>query len=225
MGWDLVIWIGAIALLLLLAYRAVIAMRRGLDRLRDLAQMIEAGAQEAEVTPKSLSSMERLLLPGIRADFPEYDAQLMERRARQDALSFYQCLQRHMLLFEEDRGVRSFLEEMEEEIARRAGQVQSPYVHKAALSAYRNGGAQCFVTYQAACQYQEAQGRTLQTKLELTYIAAAQADMEQGISVYQCPNCGAPVSSIGGKQCEYCGTVLHPAAPLSWLLFSICEKG
>ena len=55
-------------------------------------------------------------------------------------------------------------------------------------------------------------------------IAAEKADAEQNICTYQCPNCGAPIGNIGQKICEYCGTVLYPAAPLSWMLFKISES-
>ena len=66
------------------------AVRRGRQWLRYMRGMIEAGEEEAQTRPKSLSSMGRLLLPALRRDFPEYDLALMERRAKQDALLFWQ---------------------------------------------------------------------------------------------------------------------------------------
>ena len=199
------------------------AVRRGRQWLGYMRGMIEAGEEEAQTRPKSLSSMGRLLLPALRRDFPEYDLALMERRAKQDALLFWQSCAAGRSLFAADAGVKSFLNDLRGEIARRAEMaITSPFVHAAALSGYENTGAQCFVTYQAACQCDVA-GQTVQTKVQIRYLAAAEADVEQGVAVYECPNCGAPVPQIGQKVCAYCGTQLHPAAERSWRLFEIRE--
>lgn len=33
-----------------------------------------------------------------------------------------------------------------------------------------------------------------------------------------CPNCGAPVTSLGAKHCEYCGVALTPVNVNVWSL-------
>ena len=221
MRWTLLLWAGGICALSILSYRAIKVVRRSRKWLHELVGAIQTAEQEAEVRPKSLASMERLLLPDVRRDFPEYDARLMARRVEQDALCYYRSLQKKQVLFGETQGVYSFLQRMEEAVLRNGEEIAHPHVHKAVLCNYSGEGMQRFVTYQAACQYQNRAGKTVQVRLELTYIAAGKADIEQNISVYQCPNCGAPISSIGRKVCEYCGTELYPAAPLSWMLFRI----
>jgi hypothetical protein len=224
MDWKLLFWAGGILLLLMLGYQVIKVGRRGVRRLRGMMEAIQAGAQAEQMRPKSLSSMERLLLPTVRKDFPEYDARMMARRAEQDALYYYHSLQKKQVLFGETQGVFSFLRMMEQVVLQNEEKVGQPCVHRAVLCAYSGDGAQRFVVYQAACQYRNELGETVQTKLELTYIAAEKADAEQNICTYQCPNCGAPIGNIGQKICEYCGTVLYPAAPLSWMLFKISES-
>ena len=120
------------------------AVRRGRQWLRYMRGMIEAGEEEAQTRPKSLSSMGRLLLPALRRDFPEYDLALMERRAKQDALLFWQSCAAGHSLFAADAGVKSFSNDLQGEIARRVGEaITSPFVHAAALSGYENTGVQC----------------------------------------------------------------------------------
>ena len=86
MDWKLLFWAGGILLLLMLGYQVTKVGRRGVRRLRGMMEAIQAGAQAEQMRPKSLSSMERLLLPTVRKDFPEYDARMMARRSEQDAL-------------------------------------------------------------------------------------------------------------------------------------------
>lgn len=33
-----------------------------------------------------------------------------------------------------------------------------------------------------------------------------------------CPNCGAPVTSLGDKKCEYCGTGIKDIVKKNWVI-------
>ena len=219
-----VIYVAVGAGILYGVYRIVKLFGAGVGRIKEIADKIEAGDVEAQQTPKSLSAVDSLVLPRILKDFPEFDIQLMKRRAEQDAMRYLGSLQNRKSPFTEKDGIRSFLERMEELVNWTAAAPKwvRPRVHRAALSNYENRSNYCYVTYQVAYQY-EMNERIWQKKLEIRYLAADEPDMEKKISVYNCPNCGAPVGSIGQKKCEYCGTVLNPSAILSWYIFEINE--
>ncbi len=205
-------------------YRFIRLFGIGVGRIKEIADKIEAGDMEAQQTPKSLSSVDSLVLPRILRDFPEFDIQLMRRRAEQDTSRYLTSLKSRRSQFTEKDGIRSFLERMQEMVnwTKTVPAWERPKVHRAALSNYENRSNYCYVTYQVAYQY-ELNGRTWQKKLEIRYLAADEPDMEKKISVYNCPNCGAPVGSIGQKKCQYCGTLLNPSAVLSWYIFEINE--
>ena len=196
--------------------------RRTKSKVDDIIREIKAGDIEAQTTPKSLSDASSALLPRISRDFPEFDTAQMARRAEQDCTTYLESFYDRKNYFTERDGIRSFLEQMDTGIANMEGPVAwtSPRVHGGAISRYSNKENFCYVTYQVSYQY-SYNGRTWQKKLEIVYLAADEPDMEKKISVYNCPNCGAPVGSIGQKVCKYCGTLINPAARLSWYIFDI----
>ena len=69
--------------------------------------------------------------------------------------------------------------------------------------------------------------RKTQTKYntELIYIQdidLAEFDHAIGMS---CPNCGAPIKTLGEMRCEYCGTKVTPVNTKVWSLHKIYEVG
>ena len=55
-----------------------------------LIDQINAAQIREHTMPKSLSSIEGLLLPQIRKDFPDYNASVIAERVKQDAHTFYE---------------------------------------------------------------------------------------------------------------------------------------
>ena len=97
----------------------------------------------------------------------------------------------------------------------------------------------CVISIQSAVEYfyyKTASGKLIsgdkeykkQTryKMELVYIQDIDMLDNAGIGSAvgtTCPNCGAPVRSLGAKKCEYCGSYVEPVNIKVWKLQSFHE--
>ena len=216
-----------IILLIIIAGGALVALRyvaRAALRVGNLASVlsgiIKKADFEAETTPKSLSSAEPLLLDRIKRDFPEYNPELIRQRVMKDTRMFYESAQAGKCLYSD--GISDQLKErlpsfLPPDVA---GGVQ---VHKVALAAYDDASEDRVLTFQAAAAFRDGAGVIRQRRLILKYLAAWSTDTMTGVKRSNCPNCGAPVSVVGSKVCQYCGTALKVWAGTGWLLTDLRE--
>lgn len=170
--------------------------------------------------PRSLSSLESVLLPRVRRDFPEYNAELVAERVRRDAAAYYQSGINGAPCFT-DGAVTSFLQSF---AAALPSDVKGGIkVHRVALYGYDASGQDRMLTYQASVEYADTADAVRQKRLVLKYIAAFSADPASDVKTCNCPNCGAPVPVIGSKNCRYCGAALKTPAGLGWMLLDARE--
>lgn len=181
-----------------------------------IIDQINAAQIRERTVPKSLSSIEGLLLPQIRKDFPDYNASVIAERVKTDARTFYDSAIAGEVLF--DKGVSEACKQNIQLPDDVAGNV---LIHRAALAAYVKQGRDRQLNYQVAAQYEDKNGDTWQKRLTLKYIAAYNEDFTDNILVIKCPNCGAPVPSVGDKVCRYCGAQLRTASGYGWVLTEI----
>jgi len=219
--------IGAVLVLLLVGGGLVALIRvliRSVSRVGNLAstvaEVIKKAQYEIEEQPKSLSSMEPLLIDRIRRDFPEYNPELIRQRVARDAKAFYESAQAGKCLYTD--GISDQLRERLES-SLPPDVADEIRVHKVALAAYDDRSEDRGLTFQAAASFKDRAGTTRQRRLVLTYLAAWATDTVDGVRKANCPNCGAPVPAVGSKVCQYCGTALKVWAGTGWLLTDIRE--
>ena len=111
-------------------------------------------------------------------------------------------------------------------------------IHQTEIAHYQKEGGTCAILVQSAVgclHYTEnaagelvsgSRERKVQTKYntELVYIqdAALLQDGATAVGV-TCPNCGAPVTRLGSKFCEYCGSGLREISVRVWSINRIAE--
>lgn len=176
-------------------------------------------AQVKEATvPKSLSAVEKFVMPQLLNDFPEFNVAAAIDRVKSDAALFYRSAIENKVLFS-DNTTTALLENLilPKDVK---GNI---IIHKAALSAYNKLGHDRILTYQASAEYMDTSDTRNQKRLILKYIAASDDDFSQNIHTFTCPNCGAPVPTIGDKVCKYCGIALQTSTSLGWYLMDIRE--
>lgn len=176
-------------------------------------------AQVKEATvPKSLSAVEKFVMPQLLNDFPEFNVAAAMDRVKTDAALFYRSAIENKVLFS-DNTTTALLENLilPKDVK---GNI---IIHKAALSAYNKLGHDRILTYQASAEYMDTSDTRNQKRLILKYIAASDDDFSQNIHTFTCPNCGAPVPTIGDKVCKYCGIALQTSTSLGWYLMDIRE--
>lgn len=120
---------------------------------------------------------------------------------------------------------------------------QNIKIHQTEISGYRKNGVTCVITMQSAVEYEhweedtkeevigevrsDAKDRKEQTKYntELVYIQDVDKIQNQTTGVgITCPNCGAPVTRLGSKFCEYCGSAIREVSMRVWSLNKIYES-
>lgn len=184
-------------------------------------------------TPKSISGMTRIYEPQILQDFPEFNWQEFRRKAEQLLLLAFEAISAG----EAARirgGFAAFRQQVENQIAgnARAGireVYQQVQIHNTEITRYEKKAGTCVITLQSAVghiHYKERQGRVIQGRrnlpvqtkynIELMYVQdPARAGAGDAVGV-NCPNCGAPVTKLGAKFCEYCGTEVIPVNVQVW---------
>ena len=204
----------------LAAIAIVSAVVRWIARIGRSAEGLIGQIKDAQVrehtVPKSLSSIEGLLMPQITKDFPDYNASVIAERVKADARLFYESAIKGEVLF--DKGTSLPCRQNMQLPDDVAGGV---LIHRAALAAYVKQGRDRQLNYQVSAQYDDKNGETWQKRLTLKYIAAYTEDFTDDIHVIKCPNCGAPVPTVGDKVCRYCGAALKTASGYGWVLTSI----
>lgn len=189
---------------------------RGL--MRELASSSASGSEAAQ--PRSLSSLESVLLPQVRRDFPEYNSAVIAERVKRDAKTYYESGKEGRVLYGTGTAA-SFLQSFSAALpAHVKGGV---LVHRVALCAYDSVSQDRMLTYQAAVRFIDTTDAVRERRLVLKYLAAFSNDPAGEIKTFNCPNCGAPLPIIGSKTCRYCGTALKTPAGLGWLLIDVRE--
>lgn len=227
-------------------YRIKIAVRSfsrkafGTNSLKEGFARVE---EEYTSTPKSVSAMTSLYLPKIKREFPEFQYDEMKVRAENVLTSYLMAISagNPVLLKEGSRELKDKLEMHIEQLKGRGEKetFESIRLHRTEIADYKKRNGRCTITFQTSLQYKYMSmkeggklsggnpGLLKQTRYntELVYIqdrnlVEDERDLSLGVN---CPNCGAPVSGLGRKVCEYCGTPVVELNIYAWTFHNVYE--
>lgn len=216
--------------------------RRYLNKnLTETANMISKGLKEETTLPKPISNLTAAYKPQIDRDFPTYGYQRMEAMAKQGLLNTLNAIEA-----EDETGIPDASPTLEGLIKGIIGDNRSKSIkvfydnvkiHKTAISRYKSNKEYAEAVFEISCQSNyyctDADGKVVEgSKTELTQSAYRvklsynqQVYDEQGFNssyTRNCPNCGAPVSVIGGNTfCEYCGSGVRAIEERIWQINSV----
>lgn len=186
-------------------------------------------AQESDYanTPKNVSSGTNIYLPQIMRDFPEFHLEEMKRKAEEIIYAYLLSIheQKGELLDREDVTI-----ELKNKLNMKIRALQSinSYeryeqikFHRTEIHRYRKESGRISIVFQSAVGhifYVEKKGKVVRGKkdrftqnrynVEMCYIQdreRVKRNEDTGYSLH-CPNCGGVISSLGNKQCPYCGS-------------------
>ncbi|MDW7659166.1 MAG: zinc ribbon domain-containing protein [Bacillota bacterium] len=236
----------------IITFAVVLAARRQLMRLRGilpealtgrLMQELNAGIINLQnQEPVSLSGMDRIFAPQIQADFPELNLEELKRRTERLAITTLSAID------SQDAGQLSeshelYLAQVKQYLKRlkalgQREQYSEITVHRIVISDYQKREGTCRIRFQLAvgAQYRRTDqaGRQLsgqdtvtQFKLEIEALYVQDKDhpgslLSSALAV-NCPNCGAPVPSLGDRRCAFCGSAIEPINNKVWT-FSRFER-
>ncbi len=246
---DITLVLGIIFLLLLIGViiyikNKVTQVSRAVFGTESLVEGLKKVQDEYVETPKSVSGMTSILLPNIVHDFPDFHFEEMRERAEKILMAYllsvhegrvnlpdyantdleYQ-LEQHIQMLENNNQREHFL---------------AASIHECQISNYTREKGKCCVTFQASIQYnhyiQDEVNRVVlgnQTVLEqsrydidLIYIQNREIvenvkDKSLGLT---CPSCGAAITNLGQKFCEYCGTGIVELNINAWSFSDVREN-
>ena len=209
---------------------------------------IRKAAKEMQVeyatTPKSVSAMTSLLLPKISEDFPDFNYNEMKVRANNVLTGYLAAVTQGSVGVLKDGNA-----ELKQKLTDYIGSFtaknlrehfDSVHIHRTEISQYRKSEGRCIITFQSAVEcfhYTTDLGDgsvkdgskeyKYQTRfnVDLVYIqdrSKVENDLDHALGI-NCPNCGAPLSSLGAKTCEYCGTPIVAVNLYAWTFNNIEE--
>lgn len=209
------------------------SVRQGIDKMQ----------QEYAGTPKSVSAMTGLYLPKITKDFPDFNYDEMKERAENVLCSYLLAINSMNAGMLTD-GNEELHNQLENRISilRNSGQrehFENIKIHRTEISQYKKSQGRCSITFQSSIQYyhyvtdhsgslkrgQRNMYEQSRYDVDLIYIqnrdiVEKETDHALGLN---CPNCGAPISSLGAKSCEYCGTPVIELNIHAWTFSDVRE--
>lgn len=219
---------------------------RALFGTSDITKAAKQMKQEYSTTPRSVSAMTSLLLPKIVSDFPNFQYDEMKDRAENTLTSYLRAVTEANPSLLQD-GNSELKNQLENQIQMLAAQEQQEHyqqikIHRTEISQYKKTAGRCIITFQSALEcyhyitntavpsatpIEGSQTYKYQTKynVDLIYIqdrSLIENELDHALGV-NCPNCGAPLSSLGAKVCDYCGTPVIEINIHAWSFSSIDE--
>ncbi len=234
------IWIIPLLLVLLLILYGIIRVRefsQALFGTKDVIEGIRREKRNASERPKSLQSMEAVYLPKIKRDFPDLNLSELKKKAERVLLSSLQVLStQDMNKLSDEAGeeirqkLKTALHELEEKKLRQF--YDHTHIHKTVVSEYKKDHGLCWIVLQTGLETYSylldgdkviAGDKEYKTQavFELRYLYVQDLDlagMHGSALGINCPNCGAPIRSLGNKYCEYCGSGIKEINIKVWRL-------
>ena len=208
------------------------------------AQVIKYAAQalktgdindKLSTTPKSLSSMDSIYLPQIQKDFPEFNWNEFKPLIKDTIIDYLVAIDiRDSSALSDRPNIKRIADDF-------LMQTQIPNykdikVHNTVIKRYFKKDGTCYIQCESSVEYygyteehgtlirgNKTQKKQSVYETELVYIQDVNKSKETGVSV-TCPNCGAPITNLGAKFCEYCGTGIEPLNTKVWTFNSIQEN-
>lgn len=175
---------------------------------------------EYENTPKSLSGMDTILIPKINKDFPSINIDELKKTAENAIILYFESLKDRKL-----KEIPNASDKLNNMISSLIVDNKHIYkdvkIHRTVINSYDNKNGVCIITFQTSLEYSKDSNK-IQDRLntDLIYIY----DDKKGNVSLNCPNCGAPVTKIGIKVCEYCNTGIVEMLSKTWRINDIYQK-
>ncbi len=162
----------------------------------NLTELIETRNEEIANTPKSVAGMTAVYAPVIQEDFPELNLAELKGIA--------------------ESHLKKFLSEKKNYASIR--------IHRTEIKDYTKQSGTCVVVFQSGVQYltgtKKVQARY---NTHMMYVQDANEYGHANGYAADCPHCGAAITDLGRKFCDYCGSEVIPINIHVWELHDIKE--
>ena len=223
---------------------AVKKVKTVVDPILQVAKHVDFEKQELEMemTPKSVSAMTSVYLPRIGKDFPEFSYSEFKAKAENMMKSAFVAISTEDIskLVNASSDLTAQVNNIIS--SNRANHFKETYkdieIHQTEIRNYVKNAGNCVITLQSSVGYIHAvtttdgkvvkgnPDRRFQTRydIDLMYIQDVSKVAEgERFTSNNCPNCGAPIKTLGVKMCPYCGTGVENINIRSWSINRLTE--
>lgn len=202
----------------------------------DFIQELKTQQQEYELKPRSVSSMTSVYLPQITRDFPEFNLFEFKTKAENALMSALKAISRCDKNAEIEMASDDLIHKIAHIIDNAKASGEYPHyenikIHQTEINKYIKVGGTCRIVFESSLEYitytetsgvikngSMTQKRQTKYTTELVYVQDAsktQNASNGGVGV-TCPNCGAPITSLGQKRCNYCLSAITEINMHTW---------
>ena len=194
-------------------------------------EAFEKSEYDTRETPKSISSMDSVYLTHLKDDFPGINVNELKSMAENCILDVLNAVEIKNVknLTKYPGKIVSYAEKLIEDTKGKQVSYDNIKIHKTAITTYGHDKVTATVTFSTALEYickkeGDKAGKKVQDrfKTEVVYVIDAEkyGKFRDSIGI-NCPNCGAPIMTLGEKKCAYCGTTIMIITKNAWIVNNI----
>lgn len=212
----------------------------GYNNLNEIKDLIKKGEYESKYNHKNALGMTKLLLPRIVKDFPNFSESELYNKAETSLLAIFESLENKKVSNNNELDlIKDNLDKIISDHKQNKINVRYDDVkfHKHAIKYYKKDKGALSITLSTSLEYfyEKKIGDKIvvkrndykrQTSYTTEYVYIYDPDKyskHTNLIGIHCPNCGAPVKSLGNKVCRYCNSGLDDINLKSWYISSYKE--
>jgi len=195
-----------------------------------LKDAIEKSDIEANESPKSLSSMDSLYLSKLKKDFPDLNINELKSSSEKviiDTLKAIENKDENVLISSEkiNSYIKSKIKDLKDDVVT----ISNIKIHKTVINKYEKTNTIATLYLASSLEYfykkNKEVGKKIQTRFKSEYIYIIDSEKLGNVKSLglNCPNCGAPIKTLGHKYCEYCNTGIVDIVKKNWIINNIKE--
>lgn len=208
--------VGIILYIYLEIKKGVKSIFRGYNGSQILGMIKEADLR-IQHEPKSVSGGDSLFLPLITKDYPDIDINLLKSNIKSCIMDIFTCIEkndRDYIKNKYDENILTFYDNLTSEKNNTYNEIK---FHKCAISNYVKNQQHLTIIFQIAFQYYNNK-QIVQKKYEINYTYHYN---DENDNVIRCSHCGAPISKLGNKICQYCNSSINVNSGYVWIITDI----
>ena len=193
----------------------------------DIISGIQKIKVEAQETPKSISSLDRLVVPKIKKDFPEMEIDELKAKNIDKIYAVLHAIDSgDMVGFEENSNVKNQIKSMAKDFNNKNLKISDIKIHNQSIMNYSKTTENASISMQIALEYVLTNGNNKnkhQKKIETqwVYLLDSSNFSSNHILTKTCPNCGGVITNLGDKKCSYCGSDVIVDYTKTWSFNSV----
>lgn len=216
----------------------------GTDSLIEGIQGVKQDQEQMRETPRSLHGMTSVYMPMIKRDFPELDVEQYMNKTKSLLRNYFTAVESKRLsgISEEvTPNLKNYIQGIVDQLSS-VGNTQhyeDVNIYDVQIARYIKNGATVTIVFEAAVGYFSyitdmtenvvfgSRENRMQTVYEVGLMYIQDVDLVHNRATalgVTCPNCGAPIKTLGEKFCEYCGSAIKEINIRSWKFNSVSEQ-